>query len=172
MRILITGTPGCGKTTLAKKMGKKLGFRVINEKDFALQNNIGYFNEENELELPLKELKKKVTLFLKKNENVVFEGHVLCEIKAPFDKIILLKINPEELEMRLEKRNYSLQKIMDNVFCEGIDYCKKCAYRNYSPLKIIEVISQTTANKTFELAFQKIHKKQKGLAPKNNKKKA
>jgi len=154
MNLVITGTPGCGKTTLAKKLGEKLGLRVINEKDFALKNKIGSFNEENELEIPIKEFEKKANAFLKKNDKVIFEGHVLCEMKLKVDKVLLLTIHPEELEARLEQRGYAPQKIMDNVFCEGIDYCKKHVLRNYSKSKVIEVLSKPSAAQTLACALK------------------
>jgi adenylate kinase len=149
MRLLITGTPGCGKTTLAKMLGEKLGLTVINEKDFAIKNLIGKFNEENELEIPLEEFEKKANKFLKKTDNVIFEGHVACETKLSVDKVILITVHPEELEARLEQRNYSFQKIMDNVFCEGIDYCKKHVQRNYSKSKVIIIESAQNPKATF-----------------------
>jgi adenylate kinase len=149
MHLLVTGTPGVGKTTLAKNLGKKLKLKVINEKDFALQNSLGIFNDENELEIPLKAFEKKANAFLKKNKNVIFEGHTICEMKLDVDKIILIKMDPEQLEMRLEQRSYSPEKIMDNVFCEGIDYVKKHLLKNYKKKNIIEVISASSSKTTF-----------------------
>jgi adenylate kinase len=148
MHLVVTGTPGCGKTTLSKLLGEKLGLSVINEKDFALKNSIGKFNEENELEIPIKQFEKKANIFLKKNKNILFEGHTLCEMKLKVDKVIVLSIAPEELESRLEQRNYSIDKIMDNVFCEGIDYCKKHVLRNYSKNKILIINSQQNSKLT------------------------
>ncbi len=156
MRLAITGTPGCGKSTLSKLLGEKFGLRVINEKDFAIQNKLGSFNEENELEIPIKEFEKKANTFLKKNDNILFEGHVLCEAKLAVDKIIVLTINPEELELRLEQRNYHAVKIMDNVFCEGIEYCKKHAERNYSKEKVIVVKSMPSPRLTFAQTLVKL----------------
>ena len=158
MQILITGTPGCGKTILAKKLGKELGLKVINEKDFALQNHLGSFNDENELEIPLKALEKKANSFLQKHKKIIFEGHVLCETKLRVDKVVLLTINPEELEARLEQRGYAPQKIMDNVFCEGIDYCKKHIYRNYAQSKVIEISSKSSSALTFAEVLKKLKK--------------
>jgi len=153
MRLMVVGTPGCGKTTLAKLLGKKLKLKVINEKDFALQNSIGKFDDSNELEIPLKKFEKKANEFLSKNDNVLFEGHVICETKLKVDKVILIQVDPEELEFRLEQRHYSIDKILDNVFCEGIDYCKKYVQRNYSKNKIILVKSLSNPGLTFANAL-------------------
>ena len=138
MNIAITGTPGTGKTTFATALAKKLNFKVLNEKEFALQNGIGKFVDD-EFEIPLDVFEKKANSFLAKNDNVIFEGHLLCEMKLKVDKIILITLNPEKLELRLELRQYSQEKIMDNVFCEGIEYCKKHVDRNYS--KVIKIES-------------------------------
>lgn len=159
MQLIITGTPGTGKTTLAKKLGEKLGLKVINEKDFAMQNKIGKFNDANELEIPIPLFEKKANAFLKKNKNIIFEGHVICEAKLNADYVLLVTINPEELETRLESRHYSLEKIMDNVFCEGIQYCKKHAERKYPNKKIIEIKSAASPAVTFSNALQEISKR-------------
>jgi adenylate kinase len=157
MHLLVTGTPGVGKTTLAKNLGKKLKLKVINEKDFALQNSLGIFNDENELEIPLKAFEKKANAFLKKNKNVIFEGHTICEMKLDVDKIILIKMDPEQLEMRLEQRSYSPEKIMDNVFCEGIEYCKKHLLKNFDEKDIIFIQSQSSEKNTLYLALSKLN---------------
>jgi adenylate kinase len=137
MKILVTGTPGVGKTTLAKNLAKKFKCTYLNEKDFALKNGIGEFGEDNELEIPIKLFEKKMNLFLRKTKNIVVEGHLLCEMKLRVDVVILITLDPEELQLRLSKREYSEMKIMDNVFCEGIEYCKKKLNKNYSKFFVI-----------------------------------
>ena len=140
MRIIITGTPGTGKTSVAKPLGKRLKHRVLNEKQFALDNKIGNWDaEENELVVPLVPFAKALNSFFAKEKDVIVEGHMLCELKSKADFVVLLRLNPEILETRLEQRNYTDEKIQDNVFCEGVDYCKKHVERNYSKKKIIEV---------------------------------
>ena len=109
MKIAVTGTPGSGKTTLGKNLANYLSTKCYNEKDLAIKEGLGQFNEENEFEIPIDKLEKRINLFLKKEKNIVIEGHLLCEMKLNIDKIILVKINPEELESRLENRHYPIE---------------------------------------------------------------
>ena len=36
--ILITGTPGCGKTTVAKQVADALGFTIVNVSQISIEN--------------------------------------------------------------------------------------------------------------------------------------
>ncbi len=149
MRILITGTPGTGKTAIAKRLGQALGFKVLNEREFALREGIGEFDAtENELVVPLEKLQERLNKFLGKEDNVIVEGHLLCEIKAGADAVVLLTCEPERLASRLELRGYNEVKIQDNVFCEGIGYCKKHTLRNYPKGRVIEVANNKDIKET------------------------
>jgi len=160
MKIGITGSPGVGKSTVSKLLGQAFKAKVLNEKEFALKEGIGEFDTiENELVVPLNKLEAKLNEFLKKEENIVVEGHMLCEIKADFDYLAVIKCNPEILEMRLEERGYKAEKIQDNVFCEGIDYCKKRIARNYPEKRIIEVKSGKTIKETLDKILKGLKEK-------------
>ena len=160
MKIGITGSPGVGKTTITKFISEHYNLKNFNEKEFALEQGIGEFDkEENELVVPLDKLEEKLNEFLEKEENVAVEGHLLCEIKAKFDFIVVLRCHPEILEARLEERGYKAEKIQDNVFCEGIDYCKKHASRNYSKKKVIEVETRKSIKETLETIIKEIKKR-------------
>jgi adenylate kinase len=160
MRIAITGSPGTGKTSVAMALGKKLKYSVMNEKQFALDKGIGKWDEkEDELAIPLKKIEKELNKLLKKRKNLVLEGHLLCEIKLSVDFIVLIKVDPELLDLRLRKKGYREEKIQDNVFCEGIEYCKKHAYRNYKKKKIVEVGSQKTIKETMEYIIMGLKEK-------------
>ena len=132
MHIIITGNPGVGKTSVAKALGKKLSCQVLNEKQFALEQKIGKWNaKEDELVISLVPFAKALDKLFTEKKNVIIEGHLLCELRAKPDFIVLIRLHPELLEGRLHLRNYSEEKVQDNVFCEGIDYCKKKVLRNY-----------------------------------------
>lgn len=155
MRILITGSPGTGKTAVAKLLGKRLKCKVLNEHDFCMRKGIGKF-EHSELVVPLGKLQKALNAELKKHKNIIVEGHLLCEIRLKVDAAVLLRLHPELLEARLERRGYNAEKIQDNVFCEGIDYCRKHLHRNYSKEKIIEVPAHGTAKETANTIIKKL----------------
>jgi len=149
MRIVLTGSPGVGKTSVAKLLGKRLASKVVNEKQFALEKGIGKWNtEEDELVIPLKEFGQELGKLLNKEKNIVIEGHMVCELKLPADFIVVLRCHPEILEERLRQRHYGEEKIQDNVFCEGIDYCKKRVMRRYPAKKVVEAQAGKTIKET------------------------
>ncbi len=162
MKLGITGTPGVGKTSVAKVLGEYYSLKVWNEREFSLKEGIGEFDTtENELVVPLEKLEKSIEKLLKKEKNVLIEGHMLCEIKAGFDYIIVMRCHPELLESRLDAKGYKAEKIQDNVFCEGIEYCKKHTLRNYPKAKIIEVESRKSIKETTNSIINEIEKRRK-----------
>ncbi|MFH1240155.1 MAG: AAA family ATPase [Candidatus Diapherotrites archaeon] len=162
MKLAITGSPGVGKTSVSKELGKKLKSRVLNEKEFALEQGIGQWDsKENELVVPLGKLKTALNTMLKTEESVIIEGHMLCEIALDVDFIVLIRLDPELLEERLGSKQYDTIKIQDNVFCEGIDYCKKHMSRKYPKNKIIEVQSQKSIKETMYVILKEF--KERGI---------
>ncbi len=164
MRICITGTPGVGKTAVAKRLSEHLKCKTINEKEFALKEGIGEFDaQENELVVPLEKLEKRLNIYLGKRKNTIIEGHLLCEIKGKFDLVVILRLNPrreeERLGYRLEQRGYGAEKVQDNVFCEGIDYCKKHCMRNYPKKRVFELENRKTIKDTTDLIIREIRKR-------------
>lgn len=157
MRLVITGSPGTGKTAIAKRLARRLKCRAVSEQDLALEKSIGKWDHENaELVIPLKGLKREASKLLARNKDIILEGHVLCEIRLPADAVIVVRVHPEILEARLEAKGYKAEKIQDNVFCEGIDYCKKHALRKYGKRKVLEIrnekgIKETLSNILMEL---------------------
>lgn len=159
MRIMITGSPGVGKTSIAKALGKSLKCRVVNEKEFAVEQGIGKWDSKNEeLVVPLGKLQKALNQVLGKEKNLIVEGHLLCETKLKVDAVVVLRLHPELLQTRLGERSYNAEKIQDNVFCEGIDYCKKHVLRRYPEKKVLEVDSKKTIKETTNHIIKELKK--------------
>ncbi|MDD5147851.1 MAG: AAA family ATPase [Candidatus ainarchaeum sp.] len=162
MRIIITGTPGTGKSTLALLLGKKLGCKVVNERDFCRKRKIGRFDRRlQELIVPLGRMQKEMNKLLAREKNIILEGHLLCEARLNSDIVILLRTSPDLLEERLRSRRYPEFKIQDNVLCEGIDYCKKHLLKKHQGKKIFEVKNEKAAGKALGKILKIINEKKK-----------
>lgn len=138
MLIVITGVPGTGKTTISAQLGKKLNFNILHLREFVKQKKLSSkFQNENLVDL--KKLKKELIKEIEKQEYLIIEGHLACEIPLPTDFVFVLRCNPCTLEKRLKKRKYSKEKIKENLLAEMLDYCVQVAETHYKGKRIIEI---------------------------------
>ncbi|QQR92897.1 MAG: AAA family ATPase [Candidatus Iainarchaeum archaeon] len=144
--LLITGTPGTGKSTIAKRLGKKLKAVVVNEKAFCRNEKCATFDSKTkEWEIDLKKYKTAFARYAKQHAGkpIILEGHVACEVNLPISKIMVLTCNPVELGYRLAKRRYAELKIQENMFCEATDYCMQQVTKHYRGKKVLKVDTST-----------------------------
>lgn len=130
MKIGITGTPGTGKSSVAKVLATMLGFERIECTTFVKMHKLGT-KKGKEIEVPIPRLKKALDKELKMHKNVVVEGHLLCEMPLALDMIFVIRCAPTILVKRLGKRKYSKKKIHENLECELLDYCTIKSEANY-----------------------------------------
>ena len=113
VRCALTGTPGTGKTSISLLLDKE----VVHLSDFYEASSNEKTNEgEWLIELDL--LDKNVQPLSKKEG--VFEGHT-AHLLSNMDQIIILRCDPLTLKKRLEERNYSKEKIMENLEAEALN---------------------------------------------------
>lgn len=152
MIIAITGTPGTGKSTLAKKLAVYLKFPLIDVEKIAKKTALK--KENNEYTANLEKLRKKLIKVIKNKKNAVLESHLLVEVKLPVDLLVILRCSPRELKQRLKKRSYSKRKTLDNLLCETQNYFATRAKLNYAKTKIVEI--NTTKFPTLAQFMRKI----------------
>ena len=143
--IVITGTPASGKTTVARRLAKKLGSSeliVANEivKDLHLYRKR---SAGGEIIADMKGLRAELERRIRcsKAEFVIIEGHLLCDIKIRGAIAIVIREHLKTLLERMRKRGYSAKKIEGNIVSEAIDYCGVNSLANYGSVN--EVMSSS-----------------------------
>ncbi len=132
MKIVISGTPGTGKTTVAKILSELTGLPVIQINQVAKEHDLVH-NEEVDI--------KKLEKILKDSEGII-EGHLACEMRLN-DRIFILRCEPSTLKKRLLPRNYSEEKLKNNVEAEALDYCTQVAEHYYREIYEIDTTHRT-----------------------------
>ena len=109
----ITGTPGCGKTTVAELL-RKLGHPVLD-----LKTTVGPFVLEHD-EASGSDV---VDVDAWADAFPYTEGFVEGTFAhyLPCDKIVILRCRPDVLRERLAPRGYSEEKIRENADAEALD---------------------------------------------------
>jgi len=143
VKIGLTGTPGTGKTTLANK----LPFDIVHLNEYMRENDIGEEIENGELEIDLEELKQNQPEA--SGKDLLIEGHLSHFLDL--DYCIVLRTNPETLENRLNKRDYSEEKVRENVESEALDVILSQAVQNQD--KVFEI---DTTKKSIDETVEKI----------------
>lgn len=156
VKIVISGTPGCGKSTISKKLSKLLKIPLIDLKEI-----IKEYNLEKKGIVDIKKL-GFLAPFLK-NKEYILEGHLACEIKLPTDFVFLLRCEPSILKRRLEKRGYSKEKISENLISEILDYCYQRIKIKYKKEPIEIDTSKRNINQTVQLIIKAIKQRKKKI---------
>ncbi len=127
--ILITGTPCVGKTTVAKALASKLNAEYINLTDFAKSSDLilEEDSERNTLLIDEEKMQEKLgeAIDASENANIIVDGHYASAV-TPTKHVALvfvLRRNPKELKMFMEKRGYRGTKLWENLQAEIIDVC-------------------------------------------------
>ena len=115
--ILITGTPGVGKTTVAKQLAEALDALYVNLTNLAQTNNL-VSDEDKERKTAIideKKMRQKISEMLSTIDKsaVVIDGHYAAAVvpKHYVTKVFVLRRNPVELHMLMQKTGFSGAKL-------------------------------------------------------------
>ncbi len=132
--IVVTGTPGTGKTTIARLLAAELGLPFISVNTLIRAKKLHTGMDQGSLVVDMRALARELRGF-----KGVVEGHVLCDLKLPADRVVVLRASPRSIARRLGPRNYPKQKLQDNIDSEALDYCLIRSIENYGRRKVVQV---------------------------------
>lgn len=141
--IIITGTPGCGKTSHSESLVAHLGkgYKHLNISDVAKERDCLEKYDEK-LDTHVVDEDRLLDLL----ENDLREGGAIvdwhcCDIfpERLIDLVVVLRTDNSILYDRLKKRDYKDNKIQENLDCEIMEVVVQDAREAYAPEIVIEL---------------------------------
>ncbi len=129
--IIISGTPGCGKTSVAAELSKLIDANIISLNELAVSDDFSFeYDTERktyivDFKIFLPYILKKIKLIKKNNPPfLIIESHFSDIIpKKYIDYAFILRCGPDELAKRLKNKNFDVNKIEENVQSEIMGNC-------------------------------------------------
>ena len=167
MKILVTGTPGVGKTTFCTRVSEVFGIKHIDVSRYIEENKLydEYSEEYKSLVFDEQKVKNALTSDLCETDSYIVDTHC-CEVASAldFDMIFVLTLPIETLYKRLKDRGYDESKIKENVECEIFGVSKEDAECLFDVE--MHVVGSENEEMSVDDAFKVIENKIKSLSNK------
>jgi len=156
--ILVTGTPGVGKTTVSQKLASKLDALYIGITELVKKQKLitSVDEERKTLIADTEKVSKQLQEILAKTEgNIIIEGHYAVDVvpKKDVNTVFILRRDPRELKSALEKRGYEEKKLWENLAAEILDVCLWDALSACGADKVCEI---DVSGKTVETVVEEM----------------
>jgi len=140
--ICVSGSVCSGKTTVAKRLAKKLKAKYIDVNKVIKENKLAEsYDKVRKCDVvDVKKLNKVLEEIIKNSkENLVIDSHMSHFLSPKLvDYVVITKTSLKKLKNRLKKRGYSKKKIEENMEVEIMDICLNEAKELGHKIKIVE----------------------------------
>ncbi len=122
MLVSLSGTPGTGKTTVANLLRTDV-ISILPMNELTERYIQGFDEERDSAEVDMDGLISdirdgRITILVTGKEHVIIEGHLSHLL--PVDRIVVLRLSTKVLRERLGSRDYSREKLMENMEAEAL----------------------------------------------------
>jgi adenylate kinase len=148
VRLLVTGTPGVGKTTIATGLARIYGATIVGLDEIITpvlkwDPKLQTYHVTNE-----NEARKLITERLKTLNSYIIDTVAVNLIDASLiDWCVVLRLEPTQLMDRLTRRNWPHCKVVENVLAEIVGSSLVMAINTFGRDRVIEV---DTTNKNVD----------------------
>lgn len=134
MRIAVTGTPGTGKTTVARLLAGELHYNYVDLNPLLLKDyKLDYDDEQETWEVDAGLASRN----LKFSDDCVIDGHISHIFDV--DAVVVLRCAPGELAARLTGKGWKLSKIEENLEAEGLNVISDEVWDSPEKRRVVEV---------------------------------
>jgi adenylate kinase len=142
--IIVSGTPGTGKTVFAKTLADEIGAHYVSLANYATEHRL-YSGVDRRRETRIIDVRKARAKIRKLVDSASFP--LIIDTHHPegivpnnaVRMVFVLRCDPSILAQRLRKRKWSREKITENVMSEILDYCFINARSYYANRRVIQL---------------------------------
>jgi len=165
--VVITGTPGTGKSTVGRLLANKLEATFIELGELVKEEGLylGIDEETGSLIADLEALSDRlVDMIASSTRPLVVVGHYAQHVvpKEAVLRAFVLRRNPYELMEILKSRGYVSRKLYENLQAEILDVCLYEAIQAYGPELVYEI--DTSSREPEEVVEEALRALKKGLS--------
>jgi adenylate kinase len=142
--IIVTGTPGTGKTTVSKRLAREIGACYIPLTRHVSSHRL-YRAVDNRRASKVIDMKRTRTelkrLLSTGSKPVVIDSHI-PDVIAPkriVKRVIVLRCHPKILKARLRAKRWRRSKVQENLLAEILDSCLLEAVEYYGWKPVYEI---------------------------------
>jgi adenylate kinase len=126
--VLVTGTPGVGKTTVSRLLASRLDAVYISLAELVKREKLisGVDKVRATLIADMDKVSKRMQEIVKSFEcDIIIDGHYAVDVVAAKDvhMVFVLRRDPSELKSVMENRGFDERKLWENLAAEILDVC-------------------------------------------------
>lgn len=134
--MIITGTPGVGKHTIARILAERLNARLVDINEVAFKHDAIIDRQDDTAIVDIEKVRSIIKGF---DNNIILVGHLAPYVVDEVEHVIVLRRSPYELESVYATRGYSKKKMKDNLASEILGIISYDCITRFGEEKVIEI---------------------------------